>query len=63
MHKAHEPLMIDELARSDAWRRLEVRACQPSHSSLYGTQILGRHDEEWVHPVPLFFVTGGRLKD
>ena len=21
-------------------------------------QILGRYDEEWVHPVPLFFVTG-----
>ncbi len=20
-------------------------------------QILGRHDEEWVHPVPLFFVS------
>src|SRR5690606_33749028 len=24
---------------------------------LYQRQILGRYDEEWVHPVPLFFVT------
>lgn len=32
-------------------------SCNPSHIGLYRGQILGRYDEEWVPPVPLFFVT------
>ena len=31
--------------------------CNERPTELYEFQILGRHDEEWVHPVPLFFVT------
>lgn len=29
-------------------------------SGLNRGQILGRYDEEWVHPVPLFFITCGQ---
>jgi ribosome maturation factor RimP len=34
------------------------RACIFAPLRLFPSQILGRYDEEWVHPVPLFFVTG-----
>ena len=34
------------------------RACIFMLLALFPSQILGRYDEEWVHPVPLFFVTG-----
>jgi ribosome maturation factor RimP len=37
------------------------RACILAPLRLSQSQILGRYDEEWVHPVPLFFVTGPPL--
>ena len=33
-----------------------VGACKRPSDRLSMAQILGRYDEEWVHPVPLFFV-------
>jgi ribosome maturation factor RimP len=37
------------------------RACIFALVRLSASQILGRYDEEWVHPVPLFFITGPPL--
>jgi hypothetical protein len=37
-------------------------SCNSAWFGLFRTQILGRYDEEWVHPVPLFFVNGRSLE-
>jgi hypothetical protein len=46
--------------RADFWR---ASSCNSARFGLSAREILGRYDEEWVQPVPLFFVTGLALEN